>query len=66
MRALRWAGLALLWLPALAHAGTRVDINRDWSFRIAGAADGVEAGWPREIPAGTTSVDLPKIIPQLS
>ena len=43
----------------LTAAGTRVDLNADWRFRVDGPDIGLEAGVPREIPANTELVSLP-------
>jgi beta-glucuronidase len=50
----------LLGLTAIgANAATRIDLNRDWSFRAQSGVDGMEAGWPKAAPEGVTAVDLP-------
>jgi hypothetical protein len=50
-----------LWgLAMTAGAATRIDLNRDWSFRVESGLYGVNAGWPTSIPAGTSPVDLPQ------
>lgn len=54
--------LALLCLQlcaTLAHSATRVDLNRDWSFRTEAGTDGAAAGWGRAMPPGTQDVDVP-------
>ena len=51
--------LIAMSLSAAANAATRVDLNRDWSFRVEAGSDGLQAGWTSTIPAGTAPVDLP-------
>ena len=46
-------------LSITASAATRIDLNRDWSFRVESGLDGVNAGWPASMPTGTSPVDLP-------
>lgn len=41
------------------HAGSRVDLNQDWHFRIDPAREGVTAGWTAKLPASTESVRVP-------
>ena len=68
----RWTGDAMSYLTtriagaclllavcAGSAAGTRVDLNADWRFRVDGPDIGLEAGVPREIPANTELVSLP-------
>ena len=56
----RIAGACLLLaVCAGSAAGTRVDLNADWRFRVDGPDIGLEAGAPREIPANTELVSLP-------
>ena len=48
--------VALASAPALA--GTRVDLDGPWQFRVDdGSADA--AGWARAVPAGVETVDVP-------
>jgi hypothetical protein len=57
---IRWLCLIALWLSAAGvHAATRIDLTRDWSFRVESGVDGVKAGWPAAIPEGVTAVELP-------
>lgn len=49
----------LLAVCAGSAAGTRVDLNAEWRFRVDGPDIGLEAGAPREIPANTELVSLP-------
>lgn len=56
----RIAGACLLLaVCAASGAGTRVDLNADWRFRVDGSDISLEAGAPREIPAKTERVNLP-------
>jgi beta-glucuronidase len=56
----RWLVVfALLGLAMTASAATRIDLNRDWSFRVESGVDGVNAGWPTKTPVETSPVDLP-------
>src|SRR6188768_3061761 len=59
MRARRLFLLATLLMAAAADAGTRIDLNRGWSFRVESGVDGVQAGWPASMPEGVTTVDVP-------
>src|SRR5262245_59067518 len=57
---MRWLWVSgLLGLAMTASAATRIDLNRDWSFRVESGVDGVSAGWPGKTPADTSPVDLP-------
>jgi beta-glucuronidase len=47
----------LLTIPALGS--TRIDLNRDWSFRIDPEQSGEASGWSSRLPAGTESVNVP-------
>ena len=49
----------LLGLAMTASAATRIDLNRDWSFRVEAGVDGVKSGWPQAAPEGLAPVDLP-------
>jgi beta-glucuronidase len=51
--------IALTLLIGGAHAATRIDLNRGWSFRVEAGVDGVQAGWPSTLPDNTTTVELP-------
>lgn len=51
--------ILLLGLGVAAQAATRIDLNRNWSFRVESGTDGVQAGWPASLPTGTTTVDVP-------
>lgn len=51
--------LGMLGLAMTASAATRIDLNRDWTFRVESGVDGVDAGWPVRTPAQTSPVDLP-------
>ncbi len=57
MRCLLWIALSLT--AAGAHAATRIDLNRDWSFRVEAGIDGAKAGWPESVPQGVAAVNLP-------
>ena len=57
LRCLLWIALSLATVGA--NAATRIDLNRDWSFRTEAAVDGVKAGWPAAVPQGVSAVNLP-------
>ena len=59
MKSCRLLLLATLFLAASAGAATRIDLDRDWSFRVEAGVDGVKAGWPTAAPQGVSAVDLP-------
>ena len=40
-------------------ASTRIDLNRDWQFRIDPHDGGETAGWQKHPPAETESVNIP-------
>jgi len=61
-RAMESACLSLLLCCALAMpaaASTRIDLNRDWWFRIDPDKSGEASGWSSRPPAGTESVNVP-------
>jgi len=43
---------------SVAHAATRVDLNRGWDFRTEAKATGT-ADWTSKVPQGTQRVDVP-------
>ena len=51
--------ILLLILSAPALASIRVDLDRDWQFRIDAHEDGEAAGWQKQLPVGTESVNVP-------
>jgi beta-glucuronidase len=46
-------------LPALAAAGSKVDLNGSWLFRIDAKSEGEKAGWSKTVPEGTEQVSVP-------
>ena len=46
-------------LPALAAAGSKVDLNGSWLFRIDAKSEGEKAGWSKTVPEGTEQVSAP-------
>jgi beta-glucuronidase len=55
-----WALLALPLCVSAASAATRIDLNRDWSFRTEKGIEAASlASWPKAIPAGTSNVNVP-------
>ena len=42
-----------------AQAGSRIELNDSWRFRIDAKDEGASAGWTRELPAGTRPVEVP-------
>ena len=44
-------------LSITASAATRIDLNRDWSFRVESGLDGVNAGWPASRPDGSIAME---------
>ncbi len=59
MRARHLLLLPILFLAGAASAATRIDLGRNWSFRVESGVDGVQAGWPASLPDGVTTVDVP-------
>jgi beta-glucuronidase len=53
-----WPFLTLLVI-APAFAVSRVDLNRDWQFRVDPAGIGEKQGWQKQVPPQTISVNLP-------
>jgi beta-glucuronidase len=51
------AVFALVTAPALA--GTRLDLNGEWQFKIDAKSEGERAGWAEAIPALTETVRVP-------
>lgn len=51
--------ILLLILSAPALASIRVDLDRDWQFRIDAHENGEAAGWQKQLPVGTESVNVP-------
>ena len=50
--------LVLQLCASIAHAATRIDLNRGWDFRTEAKSTGT-AGWNSEVPHGTQRVDVP-------
>ena len=50
--------LALQLCAVASNAAPRIDLNHGWEFRTEAGA-GPTAGWSREVPAGTSHVDIP-------
>ena len=44
---------------APSHAGTRVDLNGPWQFRIDADGSGEKAGWAKALPADVEIVVVP-------
>jgi beta-glucuronidase len=59
MKRIELHAIALLFLTLPVLAATRVDLDRDWQFRIDPQASGETTGWQKELPANTESVNLP-------
>jgi beta-glucuronidase len=53
------AGLVLLFLSGSAGAGTRVDLDGAWQFRIDADGSGASRGWARAVPFPAETVDVP-------
>ena len=53
------AACLALALPALAAAGSKVDLNGSWLFRIDAKSEGEKAGWSKTVPEGTEQVSVP-------
>lgn len=51
--------LVLLPLASLAAAGTRVDLDGPWQFRIDADGSGARLGWARAVPSPVETVDVP-------
>jgi beta-glucuronidase len=49
--------LLILSVPALASS--RIDLDRDWQFRIDAHENGEVLGWQKHLPVGTESVVVP-------
>ena len=49
----------LLILSATAPASSRIDLNRDWQFRVDAQENGETQGWQKRLPAGTESINVP-------
>jgi len=49
--------LAIFATPA--QAGSRIGLNDGWRFRTDANDEGMDAGWSRQLPAGTRSIDVP-------
>jgi beta-galactosidase/beta-glucuronidase len=61
LRAAVGSGLLLLALlaPASAGAGTRIDLDGPWRFRVDDSGSREVRGWAREAPSDTEAVDVP-------
>src|ERR1035438_5693441 len=42
-----------------AAASSRIDLNRDWQFRVDPHEKGEISGWQKDLPSDTESVDVP-------
>jgi beta-glucuronidase len=51
-------GLLLAVAPSVS-AGTRLDLNGDWQFRIDPSREGERLGWAKHLPEETETVDVP-------
>ena len=49
----------LILLSSAAFAGTRIDLNSGWSFRVDPAGNGAAAEWTKQAPSGTETVNIP-------
>jgi beta-galactosidase/beta-glucuronidase len=50
---------AVLGLPVVARAETRIGLNGEWQFRLDPREEGENAGWQKVVPAGTETVRVP-------
>ena len=48
-----------LLLSVTALASNRIDLDRDWQFRVDAQENGVSEGWQKRLPAGTESINVP-------
>ncbi len=53
------ACLLAVLLAGPARAGTRVDLNGPWSFRIDPDGSGARLGWAKAVPSPVETVDVP-------
>ncbi len=51
--------IILLTFSASALASTRIDLDRDWQFRTDPHETGEASGWPKQMPDGTETVNVP-------
>src|SRR5512138_3081601 len=52
--------LALLALvPPAVRAGTRVDLDGPWEFRVDAGGTGERTGWARAVPRDVETVEVP-------
>ncbi len=51
--------IIVLILSAPALASSRIDLDRDWQFRVDAHETGEASGWQKHPPAGTESVNVP-------
>jgi beta-glucuronidase len=59
-RSVLFAAVVLLAVPAAPSlAGTRVDLNGPWQFRIDADGAGEKAGWAKAVPSDVETVDVP-------
>ena len=49
----------LVLLAGAAGAGTRVDLNDAWPFRVDADASGAAKGWAKAVPSPVETVDVP-------
>ena len=59
MKTIVLGAIILLVFSAQAVAATRLDLNNDWLFRTDPEQKGQTAGWQRQTPSGTASVNVP-------
>jgi beta-glucuronidase len=51
--------MLLMIVAAPARAGSRIELNDGWRFRIDAKDEGVSAGWTSQLPPGTRPIEVP-------
>jgi len=59
MKTIVLGAIILLSLSAPVVAATRLDLNNDWLFCTDPDQRGETAGWPKQAPSGTASINVP-------
>jgi hypothetical protein len=59
MKTIVLGAMILIVLSPSVFAATRLDLNNDWSFRTDPEQKGEIAGWQRQAPSGTASINVP-------
>jgi beta-glucuronidase len=59
MKTIVLGAIILLSLSAPVVAATRLDLNNDWLFCTDPDQKGETAGWPKQAPSGTASINVP-------